>query len=57
MLKVGGENVAAVEIEAYLMTHPAVKIAQVVGVPDDGTSRCPRRSSSSSTAPTRPSRS
>src|SRR4029077_9767102 len=35
MLKVGGENVAAVEIEAYLMTHPAVKIAQVVAVPDD----------------------
>ena len=34
MLKVGGENVAAVEIEAYLVTHPAVKIAQVVGVPD-----------------------
>jgi acyl-CoA synthetase (AMP-forming)/AMP-acid ligase II len=34
MLKVGGENVAALEIEAYLGTHPAVKIAQVVGVPD-----------------------
>ena len=34
MLKVGGENVAAIEIEAYLATHPAVKIAQVVGVPD-----------------------
>lgn len=35
MLKVGGENVAALEIEAYLATHPAVKIAQVVGVPDE----------------------
>jgi fatty-acyl-CoA synthase len=35
MLKVGGENVAAAEVEAYLGTHPAVKIAQVVGVPDD----------------------
>lgn len=35
MLKVGGENVAAVEIEGYLATHPAVSIAQVVGVPDD----------------------
>lgn len=35
MLKVGGENVAALEIEAYLGTHPAVKIAQVVGVPDE----------------------
>jgi acyl-CoA synthetase (AMP-forming)/AMP-acid ligase II len=34
MLKVGGENVAAAEIESYLGTHPAVLIAQVVGVPD-----------------------
>jgi acyl-CoA synthetase (AMP-forming)/AMP-acid ligase II len=34
MLKVGGENVAAMEIEAFLQTHPAVKVAQVVGVPD-----------------------
>jgi fatty-acyl-CoA synthase len=34
MLKVGGENVAALEIEAFLGTHPAVKIASVVGVPD-----------------------
>jgi fatty-acyl-CoA synthase len=35
MIKVGGENVAALEIEAYLITHPSVKIAQVVGVPDE----------------------
>lgn len=35
MLKVGGENVAAAEIETHLGTHPAVKLAQVVGVPDD----------------------
>lgn len=34
MLKVGGENVAAAEIEAYLGTHPAVKLAQVVAKPD-----------------------
>lgn len=33
-LKVGGENVAAVEVEAFLSTHPTVKIAAVVGVPD-----------------------
>lgn len=34
MLKVGGENVAAVEIESFLATHPAVKLAVVIGVPD-----------------------
>jgi acyl-CoA synthetase (AMP-forming)/AMP-acid ligase II len=34
MLKVGGENVAAMEVESYLNTHPAIVIAQVVGVPD-----------------------
>jgi fatty-acyl-CoA synthase/long-chain acyl-CoA synthetase len=34
MLKVGGENVAAVEVEALLCEHPAVKIAEVVGAPD-----------------------
>jgi fatty-acyl-CoA synthase len=34
MLKVGGENVAAVEIEDYLVRHPAVGIVQVVGAPD-----------------------
>ena len=34
MLKVGGENVAAAEIEGLLGRHPAVKLAQVVGIPD-----------------------
>lgn len=34
MLKVGGENVAAAEVEDFLLGHPAVNIAAVVGVPD-----------------------
>lgn len=35
MLKIGGENVAAVELESFLMTHPAIRMAQVIGVPDE----------------------
>ena len=34
MLKVGGENVAAAEIEGLLSQHPAVMLAQVVSAPD-----------------------
>jgi fatty-acyl-CoA synthase len=34
MLKVGGENVAAAEIESFLLSHPAVHMAQVVSAPD-----------------------
>ena len=41
MLKVGGENVAAAEIEAVLQTHPAVKLAQVTGLPDDRLAEVP----------------
>ncbi|QEH79239.1 acyl--CoA ligase [Sphingomonas sp. C8-2] len=34
MLKVGGENVATVEVEVLLCSHPQVKLAEVVGRPD-----------------------
>jgi fatty-acyl-CoA synthase len=34
MLKVGGENVAAADVEGYLSQHPAVGVVQVVGAPD-----------------------
>ena len=35
MLKVGGENVAALEIESFLSRHPAVRLAQVISIPDE----------------------
>jgi fatty-acyl-CoA synthase len=34
MLKVGGENASAAEIEGYLITHPGVAMAAVVAAPD-----------------------
>ncbi len=34
MLRVGGENVAPAEVEEVLLSHPAITLAQVVGVPD-----------------------
>jgi acyl-CoA synthetase (AMP-forming)/AMP-acid ligase II len=34
MLKIGGENVATIEIESFLCRHPAVRMASVVGRPD-----------------------
>ena len=35
MLKIGGENVAAIEIESHINTHPGVILSQVVGIEDD----------------------
>jgi fatty-acyl-CoA synthase len=34
VIRVGGENMAPAEVEEVLSTHPAVALAQVVGVPD-----------------------
>jgi fatty-acyl-CoA synthase len=34
MLKIGGENVDPMEVESFLMSHAAIKMAAVVGVPD-----------------------
>jgi fatty-acyl-CoA synthase len=35
LLRVGGENFAAAEVESFLSAHPAVKYVQVVGKPDE----------------------
>jgi fatty-acyl-CoA synthase len=34
MIKVGGENVGAIEIESHIATHPAVAMVAIVAVPD-----------------------
>jgi fatty-acyl-CoA synthase len=34
ILKIGGENVDPLEVEVYLMSHPAINMAAVVGFPD-----------------------
>jgi len=34
MLKIGGENVDPMEVEAFLMTHPAINLAAVVSLSD-----------------------
>jgi fatty-acyl-CoA synthase len=34
MLKIGGENVDPMEVEAYLMSHPVINLAAVVSYPD-----------------------
>src|SRR5688500_6752977 len=34
VFRVGGENVAPAEVEEVLLAHPAVQMAQVIGVPD-----------------------
>ena len=34
-LKVGGENVSALEVESCLASHPAVNLAQIVGIADE----------------------
>jgi len=41
MLKVGGENVAAAEVEAILDTHQAVELSQVIGIPDERLAEVP----------------
>ncbi|HXJ80164.1 MAG TPA: AMP-binding protein [Candidatus Methylomirabilis sp.] len=41
MLKIGGENVDPMEVETFLMNHPAIKVAAVVGIPDARLSEVP----------------
>ena len=37
----GGENVDAAEVEAFLLGHPAVEQVQIIGVPDSRLSEVP----------------
>ena len=41
LLKVGGENVDPMEVEAFLLAHSAVNKVQVIGVPDQRLSEVP----------------
>ncbi|MCH7713656.1 MAG: AMP-binding protein [Chloroflexi bacterium] len=41
MLKVGGENVDAAEVEAFLSGHPGIEQVQIIGVPDSRLSEVP----------------
>ena len=41
MLKIGGENVDPMEVEGFLMSHAAIRMAAVVGVPDARLSEVP----------------
>ena len=35
VIRVGGENISAVEVENFLSSHPSVQAAVVVGIPDE----------------------
>jgi len=41
LLKVGGENVDPIEVEGFLLRHPAIDHVQIIGVPDPRLSEVP----------------
>jgi fatty-acyl-CoA synthase len=41
LLKVGGENVDPIEVEGFLLRHPAIDHVQIIGVPDPHLSEVP----------------
>ena len=41
LLKVGGENVDPIEVEGFLLRHPAIDHVQMIGVPDPRLSEVP----------------